>query len=153
MPAFLIAAVCFFTSLALFVPYVAETWFLIFLRGIGTGLFLVGFVTLDRYAFTSFSYSLEADDSIPGRLDFVVRSVRYGRIRTVCRVSAVDVTDIVKYDEIAKREKGLKKYNYCPDITGKNRYVLLLDDDGDAEICFCPDERMVNIIKNIINRK
>ena len=153
LPAVLLAAVCFLAAFALFVPYAAEDAVLIFLRGVGTGIFLIGFVLLDRYAFTTFSYSLEANDSVPGRMDFVVSSVRYGRIRTVCRVSVSDVTDIVKYDKKRKSAAGVKKYNYCPDRVGNNRYVLSLDDDGPAEIRFSPDEKTVNIIKNIINRK
>lgn len=153
LPAVILSAVCFLAAFSLFVPYSADETFLVFIKGVSTGIFLIGFVILDRYAFTSFSYSIEANDSIPGRLDFVVSSVRYGRIRTVCRVSAFDVTDIVKYDKNRKAEKGVKKYNYCPDLAGENRYILFLDDDGDAEILFCPDEKTVNIIKNIINSK
>ena len=151
--AFFISAVCFFASFALFVPYPFEDWLLVFLRGIGTGAFLAGFVIIDRFAFTSFSYSIEANDSVPGGLDFVVTSVRYGRIRTVCRVSASDLTDIFKYDKKAKAEKGIRKYNYCPDLARNNMYVLTVDDGSLAEIRFSPDEETVNIIKNIINRK
>ena len=143
----------FLTAFALFVPYSAEDWLLVFLRGIGTGAFLAGFVIIDRFAFTSFSYSIEANDSVPGGLDFVVTSVRYGRIRTVCRVSASDLTDIFKYDKKAKAEKGIRKYNYCPDLARNNMYVLTVDDGSLAEIRFSPDEETVNIIKNIINRK
>jgi len=153
LPAFFLAAVCLFTAFALFVPYDIGDGLSVFLKGIGTGAFLIGFVLLDRYAFTTFSYSLEANDSVPGRMDFVVSSVRYGRIRTVCRVSVSDVTDIVKYDKKRKSAAGVKKYNYCPDMVGNNRYVLSLDDDGPAEIRFSPDEKAENIIKNIINRK
>ena len=150
-PALLLSATLFIAALALFVPYntdAAET--LIFLRGMGTCAFVLGFIIADRFVFTLYSYAIDASDS---GYEFTVHSVRYGRIRTVCRVTDEMIKDIYRYEAKRARAEKIRKYNYCPEMSKKNRYSLYVDDGKAAFIFISPDETTVNIIKNIINRK
>jgi len=147
-PALLLTAVFFITALSLFVPFDTDAGTLVFLRGIGTGAFIIGFIIADRFALTAFSYEIDETDY---GYEFTVISVRYGRIRTVCRLSDGMIKDIYKYERKKARGEKIKKYNYCPELMGKNRYAIRVDDGKEAIVLISPDENTVNIIKNIIN--
>lgn len=152
-PGIISAAICFFAAFALFVPFPVGDAVLMFMRGIGLWLFFGGYAIADRFVFTSFSYYLEENEDVPGQCDFTVVAVKYKKRRVVCRISVDQIIEIKEKKRGDKRPRGVKKYNYCPDLAGKNRYILHVEDDDEAFISFSPDETMVNIIKNIIKHK
>lgn len=141
------AAICFLASILLFIPNKLDPIISTALPCTGIWLFICGFLVLERYVLTVFTYTLKA---CPDGCELIVTETRLKKQRVVCRVlsdSFVGLNEKVK----GKKEKGTKRYNYCPELCATERYVLLIEDgDGRSEVSFRPDEKMVQIIKSLM---
>ena len=141
------SAACFSSAILLFMPNSLDPSLSTLLRCLGIWLFVCGFLVLERYVLTVFTYTLK--DCHDG-LELTITETRLKKQRTVGRVmsgSFVSLTEKIKHTP----RKGVRRYNYCPDPFGSDRYVLLIEDgDGISEVTFRPDGKIVQIINAVI---
>lgn len=146
-----VTAVCFLSTAILFMPNTLDLWVSTLLRSVGLWLFLCGFLVLERFVLTAFHYRIEFTGD--GVFDLVITESRLKKQRTVCRVSSKDFISVKRVEKGTKtREKGVRRYNYRPDLVSKERFLLTLNDgDGRATVDFSPDKQILKFINGALN--
>ena len=100
-----------------------------------------------RYLLTRYLYRLCPYED--GNTDIEVYAYRGGtKMQLVCRVGLEEITAARPLtDANRKAPKGLRRYNYAPDIRPAEGLVLSISNrDGDCEVLLCPDEYLTNIL-------
>lgn len=101
----------------------------------------------------SYVYRVAPSDLADGSLDFTVTEQIGKRTRTVCRVAVCDVEKVLTRRE-AKAEKKANRssrpiFCYVSSFLSREEYCLIVrDDDGEALIRICADERLVSLLKS-----
>lgn len=117
-------------------------------------LFTVGACIFFRFVMTRFTYRVESNY---GGEDLVIFCVTGKKSRTVLRVSFDSFISVCETKDKRTRKKNEKKktrkYFYCSDIFGKDRYFLYLYDSGErCRIKFCPDATIRRLISDACRR-
>ena len=102
---------------------------------------------MTRFVTTRYLYRVQAYGD--GNADFEVYSYRGGaRMQLVCRVGLEEITAIEPLTPANRKAiKGLRRYNYSPDIRPKNGMILSVTNaDGDCQVLICPDDRMTALL-------
>ena len=130
--------------------------------------FMAGVLYAVRLLATGYAYSIFRDaDS--GVADLVIAELRFGKSKTVCRVSLFDVKEMRVYDPVAdvyrarsegkrriKRSKrprpdrkaypSAKGYNYCVDVFPAKYCLIRISGDETEYVKFMPDRVIINAI-------
>ena len=146
-PGLILGVIFFVSAVVLILPFQSDRLLASLLIGVGILFLMASCQVIERFVLTDYIYGIERTDR---GTDFTVTAVRFKENRTVCRVSVRDISEIMMTSQ-HKRLKGLKYYNYCPDLIGKNRYFIRLSGDEEAMIKFLPDQRLINILTAFIN--
>lgn len=140
-------AICFMSTMLLFMPSKLDPSISTLLRCLGLWLFLCGFLVLERYVLTVFTYTVK---DCPECVELVITETRLKKQKTVCRVTSDNFVSLTEKGK-AKRQKGTKRYNYCPELCGSKRHILCVEDgDGRSDIIFRPDSKIIEIIDSFI---
>lgn len=111
-------------------------------------LFLVPMIQIvTRYVITRYLYRIAPYED--GNADLEIYAYRGGnKMQLVCRVGLEEITATAPLTtENRTPAKGMRRYNYCPDIRPTEALILSITNaDGDCEIILCPDERMTRIL-------
>ena len=148
-PGLILGIIFFVSAVVLILPFQSDRLLASLLLGVGILFLMASCQVIERFVLTDYIYGIERTDR---GTDFTVTAVRFKKNRTVCRVSAYDVSEIMMTSQ-HKRLKGVKYYNYCPDMLGKSRYFIRVSGDEDAMIKFVPDQRLINILTAFINEE
>lgn len=140
-----LTTVCFALSIALFVPFAADEYLKLFLKGFGVIFFAVGLLCSYKFLLTSYTYRLEVED---GRRDVTVTERRYKKDVVVLRTDAATVIEIKEYKR-AKRTG--KRYTYASPFSGAKKYILTIDDGELVEVVIAADENFINSLKKYCN--
>ena len=136
---FLLIVICFAVSAFVPTPVIPQTIGLVFL------LPLIQLIS--RFVSTRFLYRIVTYED--GKSDLDIYSYRGGsHMQLVCRVGLEEITAAKPLtDENRKRQKGMHRYNYSPDLFPKSALVLsITNGDGDCEVLLCPDEKMTRML-------
>ncbi len=147
-PGLTLGLIFFVSAVALILPFQSDRLLASLLIGIGILFLIASCSVIERFVLTDYIYAIERADT---GTDFTVTAVRFRRKITVCRVSVYDISTLVLTSQ-HERVKGLKHYNYCPDLISKNRYFIRLSGDEEAVIKFSPDRTMINILTGFISK-
>ncbi|MBO5327044.1 MAG: hypothetical protein J6A84_02860 [Clostridia bacterium] len=138
---FAISAACF--VLSSFLPKLA-----VIPQAVGLVLLVPAIQLTTRYVVTRYLYRLCPYED--GNVDLEIYAYRGGaRMQLVCRIGLEEITAAAPLSaENAKPPKGLRRYNYCPDMRPQSATVLSITNrDGDCEIIFCPDEKLTALLQ------
>lgn len=143
---------CAVVGLGLVLIYIPiSEWILSFLRCAGLVLIAAALLAAVRFMATVFVYRIDREEN--GEYCFTVYECRFKHQRCVCRISA---SSFMSFSEPSKKrlrpKRGTACYNYCPDMRRK-RAVLIVEDDGPAEMYLMPDEKMIFILKSLIPKE
>ena len=117
-------------------------------QGLGLLLLLPIIQIVARYLVLRHLYRLVPSES--GEVDLEVYTWRGGdRMQLVCRVGLEEITAVAPLSDANRRApKGMRRYNYSPDIRPQTATVLsITNGDGDCEVLICPDERLLNVLQ------
>lgn len=113
----------------------------------------VAILLAGRYLLKDYVYSLkETEDGV----DFIVVEVQGKRRSVVCRIGVEEIRETVKEtsetrEAVAARLKGVKKYDYCLDISPESALCVFFDDRGnETAVRFMPDEKMEGLILSLL---
>ena len=87
-----------------------------------------------------------------GNTDIEVYAYRGGaRMQLVCRVGLEEITATAPLcDANRKPPRGLRRYNYAPDMRPREALVLSITNaDGDCEVLLCPDEVLTKALTKL----
>lgn len=111
-------------------------------------LFLVPMIQIvTRYVIMRYLYRIAPYED--GNVDLEIYAYRGGnKMQLVCRVGLEEITATAPLTEENRTPaKGMRRYNYCPDIRPEEALILSITNaDGDCEIILCPDEKMTEIL-------
>lgn len=85
-----------------------------------------------------------------GNVDLEIYAYRGGsKMQLVCRIGLEEITAATPLTEANRKPpKGMRRYNYCPDIRPTEALVLsITNTDGDCEVVLSPDEKMTAILQ------
>ena len=148
-PGLALGLIFFVSAVALIFPFRSARLLSSLLFGIGLLFLMMSCSVIERFVLTDYIYGIERTDA---GVDFTVTAVRFGKNRTVCRISVYDISELVLTSK-HKFKGRLKHYNYCPDLIGKSRYFIRISGDEEAIIKFSPDRTMIEILSGYINKK
>ena len=117
-------------------------------QAIGLILLIPAIQLITRYVVTRYLYRICPYED--GNTDLDIYAYRGGsRMQLVCRIGLEEITAIAPLSQgNAKPPRGLRRYNYCPDMRPQSALVLsITNGDGDCEIIFCPDEKMAELLQ------
>ena len=117
-------------------------------QAVGLALLVPAIQIVTRYVVTRYLYRICPYED--GNTDLEIYAYRGGaRMQLVCRVGLEEITAVAPLSQgNAKPPRGLRRYNYCPDMRPQSALVLsITNGDGDCEIIFCPDERIAAMLK------
>ena len=109
---------------------------------------------VSRYLAVRHLYRISPYES--GEVDLEIFLYRGGtKMQLVCRVGLEEITQIAPLsDSNRKPPHAMRRYNYAPDIRPAQATVLsITNGDGDCEILFCPDERILQILNEYRARR
>ena len=144
---FLLTAICFILSAQL------PQWAILF-QSSGLLLLLPVIQIVTRYLVLRHLYRLVPYES--GEVDLEVYTWRGGdRMQLVARIGLDEITAVTPLCAANRRApKGMRRYNYAPDIRPSHATVLsLTNGDGDCELLLCPDETLLNALKSAVKSK
>ena len=136
---YIIVAVCFVISVALFVPFSINEYLKLFLKGIGVIFFAVGLWFAYKTLLTSYTYSIENGD-------ITVTERIYKKETVVLRLG---VSDILEIKEYKRGKKARKTYNYTAIFSKEKKYILTVDDGDEVDVIVAADENFINILKKL----
>ena len=136
---------------------------------------LLGMLFAARFLATGYVYSIFRD-VYSGKSDLVISELRFGRSKTVCRVSLFDIKELRIYDPAAQAESarlegkkrpkrckrprpdrkkhgGVRAYNYCVDVLPVRYSLLLVSGNETAYLRFSPDRVISDIISGTFTDK
>ncbi|MGM9642094.1 MAG: hypothetical protein ACI3XI_02680 [Eubacteriales bacterium] len=114
-----------------------------FFQASGFAAILIAVMFCSRYVLSGYTYTVRLSDD-GERADLVVVENRGKQNRTVCRISATD-SRLFKAKKLAGRV-----YDYRPTPFIRDSWVFEVpEDDGGGFIRFCPDERMIEILRSL----
>ena len=148
-PGLALGLIFFISAVALILPFQSDVLIASLLLGIGILFLMAACQVIERFVLTDYIYGIERTDA---DIDFTVTAVRFGKNRTVCRISVYDISELMLIGK-HKRIKGLKYYNYCPDLIGKDRCFIRVSGDEEALIKFSPDRKMIGILSTYTEKK
>lgn len=140
---FLCSAGCFIASG--FVPKLPAI-----LQAVGVLLLVPAIQLIARYMATQYLYRLRSYED--GKRDLEVYSYRGGdKMQLICRVGLEEITAAKPLStENRRAPKGIKRYNYSPDMCPAKALVLsVTNEDGDCEVMLCPDQHMSEILQAV----
>ncbi len=110
----------------------------------GFGALLLAVLFCTRFLLSGYTYSIElSDDGEEG--DLVITENRGKARRTVCRVSVKGA----RLSRPQKKQSG-RVYDYRPSPFIAEHYLFEVSErDGGGFIRFCPDEKIVNILRSL----
>ncbi len=144
---FLLTVICFILSAQL------PQWAILF-QSSGLLLLLPVIQIVTRYLVLRHLYRLVPYES--GEVDLEVYTWRGGdRMQLVARIGLDEITAVTPLCAANRRApKGMRRYNYAPDIRPSHATVLsLTNGDGDCELLLCPDETLLNALKSAVKSK
>ena len=144
---FLLTVICFILSAQL------PQWAILF-QSSGLLLLLPVIQIVTRYLVLRHLYRLVPYES--GEVDLEVYTWRGGdRMQLVARIGLDEFTSVTPLCAANRRApKGMRRYNYAPDIRPSHATVLsLTNGDGDCELLLCPDETLLNALKSAVKSK
>lgn len=144
---FLLTVICFILSAQL------PQWAILF-QSSGLLLLLPVIQIVTRYLVLRHLYRLVPYES--GEVDLEVYTWRGGdRMQLVARIGLDEITAVTPLSAANRRApKGMRRYNYAPDIRPSHATVLsLTNGDGDCELLLCPDETLLNALKSAVKSK
>ena len=144
---FLLTVICFILSAQL------SQWAILF-QSSGLLLLLPVIQIVTRYLVLRHLYRLVPYES--GEVDLEVYTWRGGdRMQLVARIGLDEITAVTPLCAANRRApKGMRRYNYAPDIRPSHATVLsLTNGDGDCELLLCPDETLLNALKSAVKSK
>ena len=144
---FLLTVICFILSAQL------PQWAILF-QSSGLLLLLPVIQIVTRYLVLRHLYRLVPYES--GEVDLEVYTWRGGdRMQLVARIGLDEITAVTPLSaENRRAPKGMRRYNYAPDIRPSHATVLsLTNGDGDCELLLCPDETLLNALKSAVKSK
>ena len=76
-------------------------------------------------------------------------------MQLVARIGLDEITAVTPLCAANRRApKGMRRYNYAPDIRPSHATVLsLTNGDGDCELLLCPDETLLNALNSAVKSK
>ena len=104
-----------------------------------------------RFIIMRYLYRIAPYES--GEVDFEIYSYRGGnKMQLICRVGLEEVTAVTPLgNENRKPQKGVPRYNYCPDMKPQNAFVLSVTNaDGDCEVLLQPDDKLLEIFRSAV---
>ena len=104
-----------------------------------------------RFIIIRYLYRIAPYES--GEVDFEIYSYRGGnKMQLICRVGLEEVTAVTPLgDENRKPQKGVPRYNYCPDMKPQNAFVLSVTNaDGRCEVLLQPDDKLLEIFRSAV---
>ena len=144
---FLLTVICFILSAQL------PQWAILF-QSSGLLLLLPVIQIVTRYLVLRHLYRLVPYES--GEVDLEVYTWRGGdRMQLVARIGLDEITAVTPLCAANRRApKGMRRYNYAPDIRPSHATVLsLTNGDGDCELLLCPDETLLNALNSAVKSK
>jgi hypothetical protein len=148
-PGLALGLILFISAVILILPFQKDLHIATLLLGIGFLCLIASCSIIERFVLTDYIYAIESTEN---GADFTVTAKRFGKRMTVCRISVYQISEIVLTSQHIRRDK-LKRYNYCPDLIGKNRYFMRVSDDREVLIRFSPDKALVDLLNGYINAK
>ena len=136
---YVIVAVCFILSVALFVPFSLNEYLKLFLKGFGVIFFAVGLWFAYKTLLTSYTYRIEDGD-------ITVTERKYKRETVVLRLG---VSDIIEIKEYKRGKKARKTYNYAAIFSKDKKYILTVNDGDEVDVLIAADENFINILKKL----
>ncbi|MBQ8341243.1 MAG: hypothetical protein IJY22_02560 [Clostridia bacterium] len=136
---FLLALVSFVISAFVKIAWIPQT--------VGLLLMVPMIQLVTRYVAGRYLYRICPYED--GNVDLDIYVYRGGaNMQLVCRLGLEEITAAASLtDANRKPPKGMKRYNYCPEMFPAKAMVLsITNGDGDCEIVFCPDEKMADIV-------
>ncbi len=103
---------------------------------------VLGVMLCSRFMLSGYTYTIElgADGS---SADLVIVENRGKANRTVCRVSAIG-------GRLVRKKAEGRCYDYRPTPFSEDSYFYIVSDrDGGGIVRFCPDERMIDIMRSL----
>lgn len=112
---------------------------------------LAGVLFALRLLGTTYVYSIFRD-ATRGDIDLVISEVRFGRSRSVCRISLFDIEEIFfeksKRSRFKRKKRGTGRlYNYCADVFPSKYCILRISGNERSYIKFSPDETISDILR------
>ena len=107
-----------------------------------------------RYIILRYLYRITPYES--GEVDFEIYSYRGGnKMQLICRVGLEEITAVTPLTDANRRaKKGMPRYNYCPELSPKDAYLLSITNaDGSCEVLFSPDQKLLEILRSAIAMK
>ena len=136
---YIVVAVCFIISVALFVPFSLGEYLKLFLKGVGIIFFAIGLWFAYKMLLTSYTYRVEDGD-------ITVTERTYKKETVVLRLGVSDIMEIKEY----KRGKKTKKtYNYAAIFSKEKKYILTVNDGDEVDVKIAADENFINILKKL----
>lgn len=132
-----------------FVTSAAVPKFPFIFQSLGLLLLLPAIQLLTRFVVTQYLYRIVAFEG--GEVDLEIYAYRGGdKMQLVCRVGAEEITALAPLGEgNRKPPHNLRRYNYCMDLAPASATVLsITNGDGDCEVLFSPDAKMLEILKS-----
>lgn len=123
------------------------------LQCIGLCLLIPVIQITTRYLILQYLYRLRTQDD--GSVDLDVYTYRGGsRMQLVCRVGLSEITAAAPLTDANRRPpKGLRRYNYHPDIKpGEGLVLSITNGDGDCELLLAPDAYLREVLQAAANR-
>lgn len=111
----------------------------------GFALALGGILVCSRFLLSGYTYCIELSDAAAP--DLVIIEHRGKADRTVCRVSILGGK---LYCKDLKRERGVRLYDHRPSpFRSPSVFFEIPERDGEGFIRFCPDEKMLSLMKEL----
>ncbi len=134
----------FYTANLLSPPFIYQT--------LGVCFLVLAIFMATRYLVKQYAYST-TDRGLEG-YDLVINEINGKKSTVVCRISIDEITDFLpahrKTGKELRRDKPLC-FNYCPEMFPKGAYYVKASlPEGVALIKFCPDEKMIKILKTLM---
>ncbi len=120
---------------------------------VGLALLIPAVQILTRYVVLQYLYRLQSYED--GNTDLEIYTYRGGsKMQLVCRIGVEEITAMAPLSAENKKPTGrMKRYRYLPDLSPAVATVLSITNaDGDCELIFCPDERMLAMLRDMTKK-
>lgn len=118
----------------------------VILQTVGVCMFVPIIQISVRFVLSKYLYRIKERES--GGADLEIYLYRGGaKMQLVCRIGLDEIRAVLPLGkENARPPQGIKRYNYCPDLSPTQATVLSVrNGDGDCELLLYADARMLEI--------